>query len=133
MKLWIKQSAAFYLSALAFSALVIFIFILTMGVVYGAEVGIASFYGNGEPLNKYTASGEVFNPDDLTAASWYYDFGTMLKVTNLKNGKYVIIRVNDRGPNKRLNRAIDLSRAAFKQIAELREGLCEVKVEVICE
>lgn len=73
-----------------------------------AETGIASYYGNGEKLNKYTANGEVFDPTQMTCATYNYPFNTWLKVTNLTNGKEIIVRVNDRGPNKRLGRVIDL-------------------------
>ena len=92
---------------------------------------IASWYGGGEKLNKHTANGDVFDPHDLTCASWYHPFDTHLKVTNLSNGKSVVVRVNDRGPNKRLGRAIDLSREAFRKIANLNNGLIEVKIEQI--
>ena len=92
---------------------------------------IASFYGDGEALNKHTASGEVFNSNDLTCASWYYPFDTKLKVVNYLNGKHVIVRVNDRGPNKRLGRSIDLTKKAFSRIADTKEGLILVKIEKI--
>lgn len=92
---------------------------------------IASWYGGGEKLNKHTASGEVFDPQALTCASWDYHFGTRLKITNAKNNKTVVVRVNDRGPNKRLGRAIDLTRHAFSKIANLKQGLALVKIERI--
>ena len=91
----------------------------------------ASFYGNGEKLNKYTANGEVFDPAKLTCATYNYPFNTILKVTNLENGKVVYVKVNDKGPAKRLGRAIDLTREAFSRIASLKEGLIEVKIERI--
>jgi len=93
-----------------------------------AETGIASFYGNGEKLNKHTANGEVFDPDKLTCATYNYPFNTYLKVTNLSNDKSVIVRVNDRGPNKRLNRVIDLSRGAFEKIAPLHRGIINIRI-----
>ena len=110
--------------------------VLTKGIAYGEDrvlYGVASWYGGGEKLNKYTASGEVFNPNDHTCAIWEFPFGTILKVTNLRNGKSVIVRVNDRGPAKRLGRLIDLTRKAFSEIEDLRRGLCEVKIEIIYE
>jgi len=97
------------------------------------KTGQASWYGN-ELRGRPTASGELFNPDDLTAASWDYPFGTKLKVTNLDTGKSVIVRVNDRGPNqiKYPKRVIDLSQAAFKQIADPAQGLIKnIKIEPI--
>lgn len=95
------------------------------------QVGIASWYGGGERLNKYTASGEVFDPEKFTAASYAYPLGTTVVVTNLNNGKSITVKINDRGPNKRLHRLIDLSRAAFAKIACLKSGLIKVKVEVL--
>ena len=94
-----------------------------------AEQGKASFYGNGEKLNKHTANGEIFDPTKMTCATYAYPFNTLLKVTNIENGKSVIVKVNDRGPNKRLNRVIDLTRESFRKIADLREGIITVKVE----
>jgi len=92
---------------------------------------VASWYGGGERLNRHTASGEVFNPKALTCASWDYPFNTRLKVTNLSTGKNVIVRVNDRGPARRLGRAIDLTRFAFSRIANPRKGLVFVKIRKI--
>ena len=91
--------------------------------------GIASWYGGGEKLNKHTANAEVFDPKAFTCASWSYPFNTRLKVTNLQNGKSVIVRVNDRGPNKRLKREIDLTKNAFQKIANTKKGLILVKIE----
>jgi len=91
--------------------------------------GVASWYGGGEKLNKYTASGEVFNPEEFTCAAWKYPFNAKLKITNTQNGKSVIVRVNDRGPKKTLRRDIDLTRRAFSEIADTREGLVAVNIE----
>ena len=91
----------------------------------------ASWYGGGEKLNEYTASGERFNPNVLTCASYAYPFGTLVRVTNLENNKGIEVRVNDRGPNKRLGRAIDLTREAFSRIADLKQGLLQVQIEVV--
>lgn len=82
----------------------------------------------------WTASGERFNENDLTAAMWNVKFGTKFKVTNKDNGKSVIVRINDRGPNKKLvkgGRVIDLSKGAFEKIGNLKEGVVKVKVEMI--
>jgi len=77
------------------------------------------------------ACGWDFNENLLECASWKYPLGTVLKVTNLENGKSVVVRVVDRGPAKRLGRIIDLTKYAFSQIANLRQGLIKVKVEVV--
>lgn len=95
------------------------------------QVGIASWYGGGEKLNKYTANGEVFNPEAFTAASYAWKLGTYVRVTNLSNQKSIIVKINDRGPNKRLGRLIDLTKTSFGQIANLSRGLIKVKVEMI--
>jgi len=99
----------------------------------GNDFGLASWYGSGDPsegLNYLTASREPFDPTEKTCASWYYPFGTTLKVTNVKTDKSILVRVNDRGPNKRFtNRKIDLSREAFREIASLEEGLAVVRIE----
>lgn len=81
-----------------------------------------------------TASGQNFNENALTCASWDHSFGTRLKVTNINNGKSVIVTVTDRGPNKKLyrrGRIIDLSRASFAKIAKLSSGIIKVRIEVI--
>ena len=97
------------------------------------DFGLASWYGSGDPsegLNYLTASREPFDPTEKTCASWYYPFGTSLKVTNVRTGKSVLVRVNDRGPNKRfINRKVDLSREAFREIAPLEKGLTVVRIE----
>ena len=78
-----------------------------------AVTGIASWYSETDPgINLHTANGEIFNDQKLTCASWNHAFGTLLKVTNLKNGKSVVCRVNDRGPRKNLRRRIDLTKSA---------------------
>jgi rare lipoprotein A len=94
-----------------------------------AIVGIASWYGP-ELAGRPTASGEPFDPAALTAASWYYPFGTELEITNPATGKTVKVIVNDRGPARRLGRIIDLSQASFAHIADLDQGLVKVQVRV---
>lgn len=82
----------------------------------------------------WTASGERFNENDLTCAMRRRDWGTKFKVTNLANGKSVIVRLNDFGPNKKLHdkgRTCDLSKGAFMKISSLKQGVIRVKVEEI--
>jgi len=122
------------MKTLIFAICLMTIFMLPVAASRGEKLfapTIASWYGGGEKLNKLTASGEIFNPQALTCASWDYHFGTRLKVTNAKNNKIVIVRVNDRGPNKRLGRAIDLTKRAFSKIADTKQGLVLVKIERI--
>lgn len=80
--------------------------------------------------NHYTASGEKFHKDSLTAAYNYEEFGTYLKVTNLSNNESIIVKVIDRMGNKSPNR-IDLSISAFDSIANLSSGKAKVTVEVV--
>lgn len=91
--------------------------------------GKASYYGN-KHHNKRTASGERFNQRALTAAHRSLPFGSKVKVINPRNGKSVIVRVNDRGPFVR-GRIIDLSKAAFEQIASTDSGVVRVRLERI--
>jgi len=91
--------------------------------------GKASFYSN-KFRNRRTASGERFKQSKLTAAHRKLPFGTKVKVTNIKNGKSVIVRINDRGPFIR-GRVIDLSRSAFKKIGHTRSGVIRVKLEIV--
>ncbi len=91
--------------------------------------GVASWYSESDPyVNLRTANGEIFDDSQFTCASWDYPFHTLLEVINLANNQSVICRVNDRGPAKRLNRLIDLTRGAFRQIANLHVGLINVQV-----
>lgn len=98
--------------------------------VFEKHSGMASWYSKTDPkINFRTASGEIFDDSDLTCASWYYPFGTLLRVTNLETGKSVLVRVNDRGPSKRLNRLIDLTKGAFSKIEDPGRGLARVSVK----
>lgn len=97
--------------------------------------GKASWYSKRSPgIRKRTANNEIFDDTAYTAAMWGVPFHQMVKVTNLDNGKSIIVRVNDRGPHKRFvhkGRVIDLSRQAFHQIASPRKGLINVQVELL--
>lgn len=92
------------------------------------QEGIASYYGRKFHMRK-TANGEIFDMQRMTAAHKNLPFGTMLKVTNLKNDKVVWVRVNDRLPQNS-KRIIDLSRAAATEIGMINDGLAKVKIEV---
>jgi rare lipoprotein A len=86
----------------------------------------ASFYDTGQT----TASGEPFDPQALTAASKTLAFNTRVRVTNLANGKVVVVRINDRGPFV-AGRCLDLARGAFETIASISAGVLTVKFEVL--
>ena len=92
------------------------------------QTGMASYYG-GSWHGKKTANGEIFNENSLTAAHKTLPFGTKVKVTNLDNGKSVVVRINDRGPYSK-GRVIDLSKVAFSKIASTSKGVTRVKLEV---
>ncbi|MEO1449597.1 MAG: septal ring lytic transglycosylase RlpA family protein, partial [Bacteroidota bacterium] len=94
------------------------------------ERGEASYYSDKYHLKNKTASGEYYDKTKFTAAHRTLPFGTMVRVTSLKNGKVVDVRVNDRGPFI-ATRIIDLSRAAAQQIDLIRDGVAQVKIEVI--
>lgn len=91
--------------------------------------GVASYYAN-RFNGQRTASGERYYSDKLTAAHRRLPFGTKVRVTNLKNGRSIIVKINDRGPHHR-GREIDLSRKAFKYLANGHGGgEMRVKIEL---
>lgn len=96
------------------------------GSVVASGTCQASFYAEGQ----HTANGENFDPNAFTAAHKTLPFNTRVKVTNLANGKSVVVRINDRGPFIS-GRCLDLSRAAFGMIASLNSGVAKVKYEVL--
>ena len=89
----------------------------------------ASWYGPGFHGRK-TANGEVYDQNSFTAAHKSLKFGTLLKITNLKNNKSVVIRINDRGPYIH-GRDLDLSKAAASELGMVRKGVAKLKVEEI--
>ncbi len=90
------------------------------------QVGLASWYGR-QHAGRRTASGERYNPYQMTAAHKILPMTTRVKVTNLENGKSVIVRINDRGPFVR-GRVIDLSYAAARKIGMMEKGIVRVRV-----
>jgi hypothetical protein len=105
------------------------------------ETGVASWYStetcrfNVNPMKCPTASGRSLHELERAgidfAASWDHPFGTRLRVSNQENKKSVVVTVLDRGPARKLNRVIDLSRSAFSQLSDPGQGLINVKVEVL--
>jgi len=94
-----------------------------------AQRGIASWYGH--PYHgRCTASGEVYDMDQLTAAHRTLPFDTWVRVRNLENGREVVVRINDRGPFVR-GRIIDLSRAAARTLDMIGPGTARVQLQVI--
>ena len=91
------------------------------------QLGMASWYG-GRHHGGPTASGERFDKHAMTAAHRTYPMNTRVRVTNRRNGRSVIVRINDRGPFSR-GRIIDVSEAAAEQLGMTEAGVVPVKVE----
>ncbi len=92
------------------------------------QVGTASWYGK-QFHGKTTASGEDFDMFEFTAAHRKLPLGTFVKVTNLKNGKWIIVRINDRGPYVG-NRIMDLSYSAARML-NFRDGVERIRIDLI--
>ena len=118
--------------------LIIFSFITVM--LYSQKVDsnkiyTASYYAYN--TTRYTASGQKFNNHGLTAAHKTLPFGTKVKVTNVNNGKTVVVTVNDRGPFKKTpdfkyyTRVLDLAKGAFIKIASVSSGVIKIKYEIL--
>lgn len=106
--------------------------VLTMmlfSLAYSQQSGTASFYHD-KYHGRKAADGSVFSQYALTCASNVYKLGSTLRVTNTENGKSVIVKVTDTGAFK-MPRIVDLSKAAFSQIASLKKGLTKVLVEEV--
>jgi rare lipoprotein A len=117
----------------------------TMEAEEGIKYGTVSYYG--ERWNgRTTANMEIYDCNLLTCASPFLPFNTIVEITNLKNNKKVVVRVNDRGPYKmdskgralrplipHPKRVFDLSKAAFDSIGNLESGLLKVKYKIITE
>ena len=97
--------------------------------VSDVQVGIASYYGE-EFHGKPTASGEIFDMHKQSAAHRTYPLGTRARVTNLQNGKSVVVKINDRGPFVS-GRIMDLSYGAAQALGFVDQGTARVKIEVL--
>ena len=93
------------------------------------STGVVSWYG-GKFHGRKTASGERYDKDELTAAHKSLPFGTKVKVTNIRNGKSVVVEINDRGPYAK-SRVLDLSQAAFSEIGHTNTGVMQVEYEIM--
>ena len=92
--------------------------------------GFATYYGKGF-AGKRTASGEIFDPREMVAAHRTLPLGTRVRVTNLENGRSIILRVIDRGPYSGRRNIIDVSEGAARRLDFIREGRIRVRVEVL--
>jgi rare lipoprotein A len=102
----------------------------TSGKPSGVQTGCATWYGGGHQGGP-TASGERFNKNAMTAAHRTRPMNARLRVTNQRNGKSVVVRVNDRGPYGRRGCIIDVSEAAARELGMIDAGVVPVRVEVI--
>ena len=98
-------------------------------LVISTSTGEASWYGPGFFGNR-TANGEVFRPGTMTASHRTLPFGTEVKVTNLRNGKEMVVRINDRGPFSG-NRVIDIAHGAAQHLGLVSSGIAQVRLEVL--
>ena len=95
----------------------------------GRQGGLASWYGPGF-YGRRTASGTVYTGTALTAAHHSLPFGALVRVTNLANGRTVVVVIDDRGPFVR-GRVIDLSMAAARRLGMIQNGVVQVRLEVV--
>lgn len=102
----------------------------TAPIVTRTLTGFATYYGKGF-AGKHTASGEIFNPREMVAAHRTLPLGTRVRVTNLENGRSVILRVIDRGPYSGRRNIIDVSEGAARRLDFITEGRVRVRVEVL--
>ncbi|KFF03947.1 septal ring lytic transglycosylase RlpA family protein [Chryseobacterium luteum] len=116
--------------------LVIIMMISTLGVysftantLDAKKTSYASYYHD-KFNGRKTASGEIFSNSKFTAANRTLPFGTNIRVTNLNNGKQVIVKINDRGPFH-ASRALDISKAAFDEIGDTNHGTIPVEYEIV--
>jgi rare lipoprotein A len=112
--------------------------VLALALPFGAarasptiQEGLVSWYG-GQFHARPTASGELFDAFAMTMAHPTLPFGTKVRVTNLRNGRSVVLRVNDRGPFVG-SRIADLSQAAAEYLGMLRRGVAQARIEVLHE
>ena len=110
-------------------ALAVMALAMPFGARAGVQEGTVSWYG-GQFHDRPTASGERFDKRDLTMAHPTLPFGTKVRVTNLRNGRSVVVRVNDRGPFVG-HRIADLSQAAASLIGMVGKGIAQARIEVL--
>lgn len=115
--------------SLGITLLLCLTFLTEQGFAQTSEIGMASYY-NDSFEGRMTASGAAYRKNKLTAAHNTLAFGTWIKVTNLKNGKSVMLEVNDRGPFVR-GRILDVSKEAAIRLDFIDQGVIEVRIEVL--
>lgn len=108
----------------------ILVILLTINLGFSQEYGIASHYSIRTNGGTHTASGIPLRDDSYTFAHKTLPFGTIARITNLSNGKSVMVKVTDDGPHIK-DRIADLSQASAKKLGFLEKGLTRVRLEVI--
>ena len=103
--------------------------LIKMPSVYTDLNGVASWYGPGFN-GKRTANGEIYNQNHFTAAHRFLPMNTRIKVTNVLNGKTIVVRINDRGPYKK-GRVLDVSKKVAYELGFLKAGTTPVKLDVV--
>ena len=106
----------------------VFIFVTTLAT--STETGNASWYGESWNGRK-TASGEIFDSSKNTCAHNKLKMGTIIRVTNIENGKSVTCKVNDKGGFAKYGRVLDMSKGSFSVIGNINKGVIRVKIEII--
>lgn len=104
----------------------VFIFVTSLAT----EAGNASWYGESWNGRK-TASGEIFDSSKNTCAHNKLKMGTVIKVTNVENGKSVTCKVNDRGGFEKYGRILDMSKGSFSVIGNVNKGVIKVRIDII--
>lgn len=94
-------------------------------------IGKASFYGKHYWQGRKMANGKPFDYRKMTAALWFLPLGTQVRITNLENGKSVVVEVTDRGPAHSLHRVADLSQAAAEALDYTQKGLTTVLIQPV--
>ena len=113
------------LSSYTVLAAVVYFTLALTAVAEATTTGLASYY----TMGKRTANGERYNYNGFTCAHRNLPFGTFLKVTNLRNKRFVIVRVNDRGPFVK-GRVLDVSLGAARELGMLSQGVARVSYEI---
>ena len=121
----VKEWTLYLLASVALVGLALFYSLF--GPYY--EVGIASWYGPGFDGN-YTASGEIYDMNGISAAHKTLPFGTIVRVVDLETGRSVIVRINDRGPFIE-GRIIDLSKGAAEKLGIIDKGIARVGLRIL--
>ena len=127
--LFYARTSASWMIAVAVASLAVWVRPAAAEMVQRPVIGHASWYGD-EFARRPTASGERYDPSKLTGAHRTLPLGSRVRVTNLLNGRSVMVTINDRGPYSR-RREIDLSYGAARALGMVRRGVARVRIELV--